>query len=136
MDMRSTTIGKDRAGNVGRGRYRCRCRRGSRPAILFAIAVCVVAAAGCSTTTVSVADPDPVTEYRERNTTAHTFFWGLAQDPQTVIAGNCESNSLDSVRVSTNYGFALVTVLSLGIWTPIEVNWRCAEAADGGSGDF
>ena len=58
------------------------------------------------------------------------------QNPQTVIAENCESNALDEVRVSTNFGFALVTVLSLGIWQPIEVNWRCAEAADSGSGDF
>jgi hypothetical protein len=109
---------------------------GTSPIVLFASAVFVLAATGCSTTHVSVAEPDPVTEYRERNETAHTFFWGLVLDPQTVIADNCESNALDEVRVSTNFGFALVTVLSLGIWSPIEVNWRCAEAADGGSGDF
>jgi hypothetical protein len=109
---------------------------GTRPIILLASAVFALAAAGCSTTTVSVPNPDPVTEYREHNTTAHTFFWGLVQDPQTVVAANCESNSLDNVRVSTNYGFALVTVLSLGIWSPLEVNWRCAEAPDSGSGKF
>ena len=132
MSTRSTTSGEDRERTVSHGR----CRRGWRPIVLSAFAVSVLAAAGCSTTTVSVANPDPVTEYRERNKTAHTFFWGLVQDPQTVVAENCESNSLDNVRVSTNYGFALVTVLSLGIWSPLEVNWRCAEAPDSGSGDF
>ena len=132
MSTRSTTSGKDRERTANHGR----CRRGWRPIVLSAFAVSVLAAAGCSTTTVSVPNPDPVTEYRERNKTAHTFFWGLVQDPQTVVAENCESNSLDNVRVSTNYGFALVTVLSLGIWSPLEVNWRCAEAPDSGSGDF
>jgi len=132
MSTRSTTSGKDRERAVSHGRY----GRGKRPIVVLVFAVSVLAAAGCSTTTVSVPNPDPVTEYRERNTTAHTFFWGLVQDPQTVVATNCESNSLDNVRVSTNYAFALVTVLSLGIWSPLEVNWRCAEAPDSGNGKF
>ena len=132
MDTRSTGIDEDRA----RGKHRSRHRRGSPPAVLLAAIVAALAVAGCSTTTVVVPAPDPVTEYRERNTTSHTFFWGLIQDPQTVVAENCESNSLDNVRVSNNFGFALVTVLSLGVWSPIQVNWRCAEAADGGSGEF
>jgi hypothetical protein len=132
MNTRSTTKGEDRDRTASDGR----CRRGWRPIVLFAFAVSVLAAAGCSTTTVSVPNPDPVTEYREGNKTANTFFWGLVQDPQTVVAENCESNSLDNVRVSTNYAFALVTVLSLGIWSPLEVNWRCAEAPDSGSGKF
>jgi len=131
MSTRSTTSGKDRERTASHGRY----RRGKRPIVVLAFAVSVLAA-GCSTTTVSVPNPDPVTEYRERNMTAHTFFWGLVQDPQTVVATNCESNSLDNVRVSTNYGYALVTVLSLGIWSPLDVNWRCAEAPDSGSGKF
>jgi hypothetical protein len=132
MSTRSTTSNRDRERTVSHGR----CRRGRRSMVVFAFAFSVLAATGCSTTTVSVPHPDPVTEYRERNTTAHTFFWGLVQDPQTVVATNCESNSLDNVRVSTNYGYALVTVLSLGIWSPLEVNWRCAEAPDSGSGKF
>ena len=130
MDTRSSGFVEARVRCSGHNRHRWGL------SVMTLLACVVFGAVGCSTTTVVVPNPDPVTEYRERNTTSQTFFWGLMQDPQTVVAENCESNSLDNVRVSNNFGFALVTVLSLGIWSPIEVNWRCAEAADGGSGEF
>jgi hypothetical protein len=31
------------------------------------------------------------------------------------------------VRVKTNLGFALVTVATLGIWCPVQVEWKCGK---------
>jgi hypothetical protein len=64
--------------------------------------------------------------------TRHQLLWGLvgsgielsadSKDP----ARRCDSNSLQEVSVSTNFGFALITVLTLGIWSPATVHWTCA----------
>jgi hypothetical protein len=69
---------------------------------------------------------DPSTNYQKKNVSA--FFWGLVQ--KNVIAGNCDSlkvNSLDEVHVKTNFGYALITVVTLGIWCPMTIEWKCAK---------
>ncbi|WP_461131323.1 Bor/Iss family lipoprotein [Spirosoma aerophilum] len=67
---------------------------------------------------------DPSTGYQKK--TAHSFFWGLVQ--KNVIATNCDSlnlKSLDEVRMTTNFGYSLITVATLGIWSPVRVEWKC-----------
>ena len=80
---------------------------------------------GCYHYRVTVPETDPVTEYESK--TMHTFFWGLVNDPEKQAAYDCVSNSIDEVRVSTNYGYALITVVTLGIWVPMDVEWRCGK---------
>jgi hypothetical protein len=38
---------------------------------------------------------------------------------------NCNSGSMLQVIVPKDFGNALVTVLTLGMWVPMEVEWRC-----------
>ena len=40
--------------------------------------------------------------------------------------GDEKSNGLDEVRISTNLGYPFVSVATLGIWVPLDVEWRCA----------
>ncbi len=80
---------------------------------------------GCYGYRVDVLHSDPVTEAEQQ--TAHAFFWGLLQSPQYIVAENCKSNAINDVYITTNYGYAFATVVSLGIWAPIDVEWRCAE---------
>ncbi len=80
---------------------------------------------GCYGYRVIVNDPDPVTEYQSE--TAHSLVWGLIQIPQDVVATNCHSNSIDEVYIQSNLGYSFVTVLTLGLWAPLEIQWRCAE---------
>ncbi len=50
-----------------------------------------------------------------------------------MVAQDCLSNALDEVHITTNYAYAFATVVTLGIWAPLDVEWRCAEkAADDG----
>jgi hypothetical protein len=34
---------------------------------------------------------------------------------------------MQEVRVTTNFGYAVLTVVTLGIWSPMEIEWRCAK---------
>jgi len=80
---------------------------------------------GCYRYRVMAPDFDPATEYESQ--TMHSLFWGLAQT-KALRPPNCAAgNGLDEVRVTTNFGYALITVATLGIWCPMKVEWRCAK---------
>ena len=62
--------------------------------------------------------------------TAHAFFWGLIQKPAQIHTPICDSlnvNGMSEVTVKTNFGYALITVISLGIWSPVKLQWRCSK---------
>lgn len=62
--------------------------------------------------------------------TAHAFFWGLLQKPQEIHTPVCDSlgvNGVSEVTVKTNLGYALITVVTLGIWSPMKVQWKCSK---------
>lgn len=79
---------------------------------------------GCYHYHVTAPKPDPATDYEHR--TAHAFLWGLIQS-DNVRATDCVSNALDEVHITTNFGYAIVSVATLGIWVPLDVEWRCAK---------
>lgn len=58
--------------------------------------------------------------------TTWSFAWGLVQPKD--INPKCDSrfNHLDQVTVKNNLGFALISVVSLGIVMPQRVEWACA----------
>ena len=80
--------------------------------------------AGCYHYEVVSPDASPATVYEHRTVSA--YFWGLLQDPP-VVASDCKSKALYDVRVSTNIGYILLSVLTLGIWVPMDVDYRCAK---------
>ena len=92
-----------------------------RKLILSAALVAVLSIPGCARFTVSVKKPNPATDYEQA--TMHAFFWGAIEDKE--IAERCESNALDEVRARTNLAYALATVVTLGIWIPMEMEWKC-----------
>jgi len=51
--------------------------------------------------------------------------WGLVQENPRI--DNCMDQGLAEVRVTTNFGFALLTVVTLGLAAPAKIEWRCAK---------
>jgi hypothetical protein len=100
--------------------------RRSRTAFFIAA---LLSLSSCYTYRIST-QAQPGTEI-SKTTTAHAFFWGLLQSPKDGIkTPNCDSlniNGMSLVRVKTNLGFALVTVATLGIWCPVQVEWKCGK---------
>ena len=84
-------------------------------------------------------DPDPIVTACRR--TVHTLAWGLVTRdtrsthcesavPDTVATACEQSNAIAQVRVSTNFGFTLLTVVTLGFWSPIQLEWHCAKPVE------
>lgn len=68
------------------------------------------------------------TEFQTR--TAHSFFWGLVQNPKEISTPICDSlnvNGVAVVQIQSNFGYSLITVLTLGIWSPMKVQWKCSK---------
>ena len=70
--------------------------------------------------------------------TLNPMFWGAVQeDLNPNVASkknnpaNCTSGTMHQVTVPRSYGHALLTVLTLGIWSPMKVEWQCG--GDGSS---
>lgn len=69
-------------------------------------------------------ESDPATEYQSK--VIYSYFWGLVNNPKDFVVPNCNNkNALDEVRVTTNLGYSILNVVSLGIFCPMEVKWRC-----------
>lgn len=71
----------------------------------------------------------PSTEWKQ--TTRHAFAWGLIRQDLAVTA--CREITTDGkigfedVKVETSFLYALVTVATLGIWSPLKVSYRCSK---------
>lgn len=58
-----------------------------------------------------------------------SLFWGLLNKPQLIRTPVCDSlgvNGVAEVKVKNNFGNALLTVCTLGIYCPLTIEWRCA----------
>lgn len=63
--------------------------------------------------------------------TAHSLFWGLVQKPadyiHTPVCDSLGLNGVAEVTVKTNFGYALITVVTLGIWSPVKIQYKCSK---------
>ena len=67
---------------------------------------------------------DPATEYQKK--VLWSYCWGLVNKPENFVVPNCgNNNALDEVQFRTNFGYSLITVVSLGILAPTQVKWKC-----------
>lgn len=85
------------------------------------IIVLLLVCYGCMTTRV-VANYDrdnPV----PNEVTRWSWFWGLKQSNDIKTEEGC--NSICIVTVKNNFGYALITTLSLGIAAPVTVAYDC-----------
>lgn len=60
----------------------------------------------------------------------HSLFWGIINKPQVITTPTCDSlgvNGVAEVYVKNNFGNALVTVLTLGIYSPVRIEWKCSK---------
>jgi hypothetical protein len=100
--------------------------------ILLALAT-LACAQGCATYQVRTPDSDPVKDIYESET-MHAFFWGLVKKPQ-VKSAKCEGEGINDVVIKRNYLQDLVSVVTIGIWMPTQIEHRC-KAPHGDVGSF
>lgn len=91
------------------------------------ISVFTVSLSGCYTTRVAT-QAQPGSEVNSK--TVNSFFWGLVQSPKRITTPICDSlgsNGMAEVTVKNNFGYSLITVVSLGIWCPTKIEWKCGK---------
>lgn len=87
----------------------------------------MVALQGCAEYRVSVSDSDLVQREGQEEYVARTvdaYFWGSVLEPQ-VVAADCEGEGINDVVVQRTGQQDLISVLTLGIWMPSDVRYRC-----------
>lgn len=57
--------------------------------------------------------------------TQHALLWGMVQP--RAEQPECQGNGAAEVTATTNLGYTLISVVTLGIWMPIEIEWKCAK---------
>lgn len=70
----------------------------------------------------------PATEWESK--TVNTFLWGAVRND--VKIDNCRLGdgtriNIEEFKIEKNAGFILANILTLGIWEPAKVSWRCAK---------
>ncbi|MDB5703285.1 MAG: hypothetical protein JWN66_401 [Sphingomonas bacterium] len=87
---------------------------------------------GCAQHRLVVEHPNPTGEPVTVSSSA--FGWGGVQ--RRTVA-RCDTDLIDEVRVHQNIGQALASVLTLGLWMPTTIEYRCAKrpAATGSTDD-
>jgi len=85
--------------------------------------IALAATSGCYHYRVTPANTAPADD--GHSTTKHSFFWGLLQE--RAEEPNCQGNGAAEIVASTNFGYALVSVVTLGIWVPLHLEWKCAK---------
>ncbi|GAA0562161.1 Bor/Iss family lipoprotein [Chitinophaga japonensis] len=64
-----------------------------------------------------------------KKVTAHSYFWGLAQQ-KDIPTPNCDTlgiYGMSEVRVRNNIGYALITIVTLGIYSPVQLEYKCGK---------
>jgi hypothetical protein len=93
---------------------------------LLALSVTLVFSSCYTTRVATLAQPGAEVS----GTTVNSFFWGLVQSPKRVTTPICDSlgsNGLAEVTVKNNFGYSLITVVTLGIWSPTRIEWKCGK---------
>ncbi|MEO6831305.1 MAG: hypothetical protein ABI378_03520 [Chitinophagaceae bacterium] len=79
------------------------------------------------------------TDYSKESTIhAYSLFWGVLNKPQVLPTKNCNDLKLggvSEVMIRTNFGNALLTIATLGIYCPVSVSWRCSKPCGNGGGE-
>jgi hypothetical protein len=68
--------------------------------------------------------PDPSTEYQKQ--VLWSYAWGIWNNPKDFTVKNClDSTGIDEVLVTRNAGSVLLTIVTIGIVSPVTVKWKC-----------
>ena len=68
----------------------------------------------------------PGTEWKSKN--LNSFLWGLIRQDLPITncrLANGQRLGIEEIRVGRTRGQALVMVLTLGLWAPARISWRC-----------
>lgn len=78
----------------------------------------------CSKYTITTSQKDPA-DIHYKSRVATSYFWGIINKPQSVIDTTCGKAGLSDVKFTTNVGYSLLHIVTLGIVNVVKVEWKC-----------
>ena len=106
-----------------------------KPVLIVGFLLMIITNSGCSTVHgYQIGGPggleggnQPGTEWESKR--VHTFLWGAIR--QDVQIENCRLGdgsrlNIEEFKIEKNFGSIMANILTLGIWEPAKVSWRCA----------
>ena len=93
-----------------------------------ALLAAIIGLASCAQYQITIPDSDPIQLEGQDgpyvSKTMHAYFWGNIMDPQ-VLAAACQGQGINDVFVDRNFAYDLASVLTLGVWSPLDLRFRC-----------
>jgi hypothetical protein len=91
----------------------------------------------CACTSYLVVAPQPRYAGQEQHRALTSLAGGTGTSPHPgIVASDCGDGQLAMVRVTRDFGQALVSFLTLGLYAPASVHYRCATPPQPEGGDF
>jgi hypothetical protein len=78
---------------------------------------------GCSKYTITTTEHNPADVYFKKKVIA-SYFWSKWNYPQR-LADSCGDAGLDEIKITTNLGYSLLHVVTLGCVSLVKVEWKC-----------
>ncbi len=97
---------------------------------VVALALSLIFSQGCAQYRLDMKDSDPA-EKPYKGEMIHALGWGLLYKPMQITTDCNTETGINDVIVKSNYLYNLVSVLTLGIWMPIEIEHRCQAGPSG-----
>ncbi|QIL74949.1 hypothetical protein [Hymenobacter sp. HDW8] len=79
-----------------------------------------------TTRVATIYDCDTVVNDPNSTKVVTSYFWGLRQPADIKPPCDSRSNHLNSVTVNTNFGYFLLSLVTVGVVTKQRVTWCCA----------
>ena len=78
----------------------------------------------CSKYTVTTSQRNPADLiYKKR--VAASYLWGIINKPHSVVDTTCGRGGLSEVKVTSNFGYSLIHVATLGIVHLVKIETKC-----------
>jgi hypothetical protein len=74
--------------------------------------------------------PEPVLGETQHRAKTKAVGWGVSED-FTVAEGCRDTNRIAEVQVRTSFWQSLASVLTLGLWQPADIRYRCGKQDTG-----
>lgn len=89
-----------------------------------------ISGTGCSSYRVATKAQASTDNTPHNTKKAYSLLWGLLNNPQVISTPVCDElgvNGVSEVIVKKNAGDALLTIFTLGIYSPVHVSWKCSK---------
>jgi len=88
------------------------------------ILIATIGLHGCSKYTVTTSFKNP-SDIVYKKYIATSYFWGTLNKPVSVVDTTCGRGGLSEVKVTSNIGYSLINVVTLGIVHIVKIECKC-----------